>query len=288
MSVFSMTGYACATAEVNSGALSLELRAVNHRYLDVTMRMPDDFRSIEVSMREKISAALVRGKVECRINFQARNAQVTGAVDNNVMQALLQQAQKISTTFPDARPLSVAEILSWPGVVSSAASSDDELKQTVFSLLEQALVEFNAARAREGEKLQTFLLERLVKIAELSREVAPRMPAAVKAYEERLINKLKEALNNVDQERLCQEIALFASKIDVDEELSRLLSHIEEVKHVLAKGSPVGKRLDFLMQEFNREANTLASKAVDVEVSRCALDMKMLIEQMREQVQNIE
>jgi uncharacterized protein (TIGR00255 family) len=188
----------------------------------------------------------------------------------------------------EARELSVADVLRWNGVLESPTLSAETLQTTLRTLLQKALQDFASARQREGEKLKTFLLERVTQIESLRFAVAPRVPAAIAAYEAKLRTRLFEALGSEDDERVRQEITLYASKIDVDEELSRLHTHLTEVQRVLEKGGAVGKRLDFLMQELHREANTLGSKSVDAEVSRSAMEMKILIEQMREQVQNIE
>jgi uncharacterized protein (TIGR00255 family) len=190
--------------------------------------------------------------------------------------------------LPEARELSVNDVLRWNGVLESPALSAEALQSTLHTLLGQALKDFAAARQREGEKLKTFLLERVAQIEALRIAIAPRVPAAIAAYEAKLRARLLEALGSEDDERVRQEITLYASKIDVDEELSRLQTHLAEVQRVLGKGGAVGKRLDFLMQELHREANTLGSKSVDAEVSRSAMEIKILIEQMREQVQNIE
>lgn len=287
--IYSMTGFAVASAELDSGSLTLELRAVNHRYLDLQLRMPDELRSQESTLREAISAQLTRGKVECRISYVPRaSAQNPAHLNQGMVQQLAVWSAKVRETMPDARLLSVADVLRWNGVLESPALSADTMQAILQSLMQQLLHDFAAARQREGEKLKNFLLERVTQIEALRISVAPRIPNAIIAYETKLRAKLLEALGSEDDERVRQEITLYASKVDVDEELSRLLTHLVEVKRVLSKGGAVGKRLDFLMQELHREANTLGSKSVDAEVSRCAMEIKILIEQMREQVQNIE
>jgi len=287
--IYSMTGFAAVAAELETGSLTLELRSVNSRYLDLQLRMPDEFRSQEPALREAIAAQIGRGKVECRINFAARqSASVPPQLNPAMLQQLAQWSSQVRAVLPNARELSVAEVLGWKGLLESAALTAETLHATLQTLLQQALTEFAAARQREGEKLQEFLLERVSQIDTLRVAVAPRIPGAIAAYETKLRAKLLEALGSEDDERVRQEITLYASKIDVDEELSRLHTHLTEMRRVLAKGGAVGKRLDFLMQELHREANTLGSKSVDTEVSRTAMDMKVLIEQMREQIQNIE
>ncbi len=287
--IYSMTGFAAATAELDAGSLALELRAVNHRYLDLQLRMPDELRTLEPALREAITTQLTRGKVECRIVFAARQSEQNPArLNQALIRQLAQWSDEVQTALPEARSLSVADVLRWNGVLESATLAADALRTTVLELLQQVLREFAAARGREGDKLKIFLLQRVAQIETLCTTVAPRIPAAIAAYEEKLATRLREAMQNADNERLHQEISLFASKIDVDEELSRLQTHLAEMKRILEQGGTVGKRLDFLMQELNREANTLGSKSVDAEVSRASMDMKLLIEQMREQIQNIE
>jgi len=287
--IYSMTGFASVAAELDSASLTLELRSVNSRYLDLQLRMPDELRAQEPALREAIATQISRGKVECRINLATRPSALEPArLNQGMVQQLASWSLQVRETLPDARELSVADILRWNGVLESPALSADSLQKTLQTLLQQALRDFAAARQREGEKLKDFLLERVTQIEALRISVAPRVPAAIAAYEAKLRTRLLEALGSEDDERVRQEITLYASKIDVDEELSRLQGHLTEVQRVLGKGGAVGKRLDFLMQELHREANTLGSKSVDAEVSRSAMDIKILIEQMREQVQNIE
>ena len=291
--ILSMTGYATAGAEFDSGSLTLELRAVNHRYLDIQLRMADELRGFEGVLREAITAQLQRGKVECRINYAARSAQSGATLNRDLLQQLAAWNKDVQAALPDALGLSVADVLRWNGVMETPTASADELRATLLDLLQTVLQEFSASRAREGEKLKDFLLQRVDKIEALRNAVMPHVPAAIAAYEQKLITCLRDAVQNALiqdtwDERVRQEITLFASKIDVDEELSRLASHLAEMRRILSHGGAVGKRLDFLMQELNREANTLGSKSVDAEVSRSAMEMKILIEQMREQIQNLE
>ena len=287
--IFSMTGFASAEKELDFGSLAVELRAVNHRYLDLQLRMPDELRMLESMLREILAAQLTRGKVECRVTFAARQSEQNPAQINQPLVRLLAQwNEEVQAILPEARVLSVADVLRWNGVLQSAAVPVDTLQTILPELVRQVLGEFTAARGREGEKLQDFLLQRIEQIETLCITVAPRIPAAIKAYEEKLAARLQVAMQTGDDERLRQEITLFASKIDVDEELTRLQTHLAEMKRVLVKGGVVGKRLDFLMQELHREANTLGAKSVDAEVSRASMEMKLIIEQMREQIQNLE
>ncbi len=287
--ICSMTGYAAVARELPSGSLNLELRSVNNRYLDIQFRLTDEFRSLESAMREFLTGRLNRGKIDCRVSFSRLAGMLDPqAINADLLQKLLELNHAVRTTLPEARSLEVADILRWPGILSAEPLPADDLREPCMELLGVALDELAAARTREGEKLKAVLLDRLGRMRCLAAEVAPRIPALLAAFQEKLKCRLSEAMINGDDERIRQELTLFASKIDVDEELSRLQAHFDEVERVLRNGGAIGKRLDFLMQELNREANTIGAKSVDAEVSRIAVKLKVLIEQMREQVQNIE
>ena len=287
--IYSMTGYAAVAKEVPRGSLNLELRSVNNRYLDIQFRLPDELRLLEAKMREFLTARLSRGKVECRLSFfRLAGAEDPQHINADLLQKLLELDRAVRVALPDARGLEVADILRWPGILGADSPPAESLGESCMELLCVTLDEFAAARAREGEKLKAMLLERLGKMRHLVAEVSPRIPALLVAFQEKIKSRLSEAMINQDDDRIRQELLLFTSKIDVDEELSRLQAHLDEVERVLSSGGAIGKRLDFLMQELNREANTIGSKSVDVEVSKISLELKVLIEQMREQVQNIE
>jgi uncharacterized protein (TIGR00255 family) len=287
--IYSMTGYATAARELSFGVLNVELRSVNHRYLDIQFRMPEDLRAIEPQLRELLTAKLNRGKVECRISFAATagTAQLP-ELNDALLQQLIVLNQRVRGTLPTAADLGVSDILRWPGMLGTETLPVEDMRTACAELVESVLGEFTAARAREGEKLRTMLHERAAAMEQCVAEVAPRMPQVLAAFQEKLATRLKEAMANGDDERVRQEVVLFANRIDVDEELTRLATHIGELKRILEQGGIVGKRLDFLMQELNREANTLGSKSVDVAVTQIAMGLKLLIEQMREQIQNIE
>ncbi len=287
--IHSMTGYATASRELPWGAVSVELRSVNHRYLDVSFRVPDELRQAEQALRETISGAMTRGKIECRVSYALRSSSEGGTeLDTTLLAQVLELNARARAALPEARPLGVADILRWPGMLGADDLPGDELRATAGELLREALREFTAARAREGAKLAAVILERATEMRSRIAVVQPRIPTIIAAFQEKLNARLKEALVSADDERVRQEIALFINKIDVDEELSRLATHLDELQRILGKGGASGKRLDFLMQELNREANTLGSKSADIEVTRVAMDLKLLIEQMREQIQNIE
>jgi uncharacterized protein (TIGR00255 family) len=287
--IYSMTGFASANRDLGRGVLSLEFRSVNSRYLDLHFRMADELRSVEPALRELISDKLSRGKVECRLGFSAAGSSALACEMNEDALARLSALEaQVRARLPQAAPLSVAEVLKWPGLFGDESVDPAALQAAVVEMGRQALVELAATREREGAKLAETIRERLVRIREIVREVAPLVPAAQAAYGEKLRQRLIEALGSADDERVRQEIVLFAQRADVAEELSRLSTHVDEVERVLKKGGGVGKRLDFLMQELNREANTLGSKAVVKEISTAAMELKLLIEQMREQIQNLE
>jgi uncharacterized protein (TIGR00255 family) len=285
----SMTGYAAVSRELAWGALSLELRSVNHRYLDIQFRMPDELRSIEPQLREMLAPRVARGKVECRVNFTAaagshRSLQLNQAL----LKELLALGGQVGAALPAAGALSTADILRWPGMLEAQSVSAEDLKQACRELLARAIEEFAGARWREGERLKALLAERTAAVEARVAGIAPRIPQAVAAFSEKLAARLRDALAAGDDERIRQEVTLYATKIDVDEELSRISTHVAELKRTLSEGGAVGKRLDFLMQELNREANTLGSKAADIVIAQAALELKVLVEQMREQIQNIE
>jgi len=287
--IYSMTGYASTAREFAYGVLNLELRSVNHRYLDLQFRLPDDLRSVEPVLRETLAAQLTRGKVECRVTFTAAAAGPRAPqLNETLLRQLVELNTRVRAALPGAENLAVADVLRWPGMLGAEALPLEELKAACSELLSVVLVEFTAARAREGEKLAQVLHDRVAGMERLVAAILPRLPQVIAGYQERLSTRLKEAIGTGDEERIRQEVAVFATKIDVDEELSRLTAHVAEMKRVLASGGGVGKKLDFLMQELNREANTLASKSADLSVTQAALELKLLVEQMREQIQNIE
>ena len=290
MTIHSMTGFANAAGECGSKRINLEIRSVNHRYLDVQFKMPDDLRYLESTMREVIAKGVVRGKVECRIQVQPLdNAAASLNVNHELVNELAEINRKWRKKHGDLGKLSVADILKFQGVLISQVEDEEQFAHTVQALLATALADFIAARQREGKKLQEHILERLEAMEGIVEALSELFPHLLQVYLEKVRARLAEAVANIDEDRLKQEFALYMQKADVDEEFSRLRSHIGEVRRIVSeqKGG-VGKRLDFLMQELNREANTLGSKAIAVECTQASVELKVLIEQMREQVQNIE
>jgi len=289
MTIHSMTGYAALERDLGTARLTLELKSVNGRFLDLNFRCAEELRFLEMPLREKLAVAIGRGKLDCRLYLQPNSGAAPQLAPNF---ALVEQLGSLETqvraVLLTAEPLSVADVLRWPGVLAAESITPERLQAECFALFDAVLAEFLASRAREGARLGDVLRERTTRMRAEVAKVEPMVPAAIADYTERLATKLREAVANLDEDRIRQEIGVFATKIDVAEELARLVSHLTEIERVLDKGGAVGKRLDFLTQELNREANTLASKSVSAAVTAIALELKLLIEQVREQVQNLE
>ncbi len=287
----SMTAFASADADTHWGALSFELRSVNHRYLELNPRLPDELRAIEPALRERVAAKLTRGKVDVNLRFRTSDAAASEIRLNETMLDRLEAATlRLAERFPHLNT-DVTRLLDWPGVIQREEVDQEGLRQATLDLLERALTDLVATRQREGERLGGFLRERLDGIVKVVADVRGWLPEIRKALRARLETKLAEITSDtskLDSGRIEQELVLQLSRIDVDEELDRLSAHIAEARRILGSPEPAGRRLDFLMQEFNREANTLGSKSVDQRTTQAAIDLKVLIEQMREQVQNIE
>ena len=298
-SVASMTGFASANCASSIGTLTAELKSVNARFLDLTLRVADELRQFEGTAREALSARIARGKVECRLSVQRGNAAEAPRINADALARLAQLAGEITARMPSAAPLAIADALAWPGIVEAPALDTDALRAAVLALLGAALDEFEASRRREGEALAAGLIERCAAIDAIITELRVRAPDMLAAIERKLVERLNQTLTPAlagsgiaareeIAERIRQEVTLYGLRADVDEELNRLATHIAEVRRVLAAGGAVGRRLDFLMQELNREANTLGSKASAIELTQAAIELKLAIEQMREQIQNLE
>jgi uncharacterized protein (TIGR00255 family) len=253
------------------------------------LRIPDDFRSLEPAIREKIAAKITRGKVDVSLRFSRSEA---GAgeiiIDKELVQRVADASREIDHILYNAGAVSSMEVLRWPGVIKAPEVDSDELSASLFQLLDLTLNDMIEARQREGDKLADLINQRCQGMLAVVAEVKLRLPQIMQTWREKLVNRMKEASIEVDENRLEQELVILAQKTDVDEEMDRLATHITEVERVLKDKNPIGRRLDFLMQELNREANTLGSKSIDTETTRASVDLKVLIEQMREQVQNIE
>ncbi len=286
--VRSMTAFARQTVESDLGTLTLELKSVNHRFSEVSLRLPEELRSVESKIRDRIGQVVKRGKIDANLRYQAPLAALGFEIDREIVKTLASTSKDVETELPGIAPIRMIDVLKWPGVLKTPEVDAERLTNTAMSLLDTALKELMETREREGEKLKQLLLERCTAMSLEVARVQERIPVAIEAMRQRLKEKLAEWKAELDETRLEQEVVFLCNKSDVAEEMDRLQAHIEEVKRVLEDKKPVGRRLDFLMQELNREANTLASKSPDTEMTRASVELKVLIEQMREQVQNIE
>ncbi|MFT4612876.1 MAG: hypothetical protein ACI9NT_000009 [Bacteroidia bacterium] len=285
----SMTAFARESAAVEQAILTVELRTVNHRYLDLSFKLPEQLRALEPNLREAASAALGRGKVECMMRVQSQDSEDTALhVDADKLEALLAAAAKVQSRLDQAAPIDPLQVLQFPGITRGPQTSDENLQAEALKLFKQALKTLTDNRKREGDKLADMVLERLAQVEEEVKGTRKILPQLLGQQRERLVSRIADLDIDADAGRLEQEIVYMAQKADVDEELDRLEAHVTEVRHTLNKGGPCGRRLDFLMQELNREANTLSSKSVSATTTQNAVELKVLIEQMREQIQNIE
>ena len=287
--IHSMTAFARESLNTDQGTLTVELRSVNHRYLDCSFKLPDVLRPLEPRLREQIGAALARGKVDCLIRVQSHPGRGGDwQVDTGQLERLLDVAGDIEARLEDSRPLSPLEVLQFPGICSSEDHSEEVLQKAAAELFERSLADLKAARLREGEKLAQLVLDRLQQVGREVEATRGVIPELMQQQRDRVVARIEELQVEVDQGRLEQELVYMSQKADVDEELDRLEAHAGEVRRTLEKGGPCGRRLDFLMQELNREANTLSSKSTASSTTQSAVELKVLIEQMREQIQNIE
>jgi uncharacterized protein (TIGR00255 family) len=284
-----MTGYAAASADSPRGRLTLELRSVNARFLDVQFRIAEELRALEPALREQIGARVSRGKLDCRFFLgESGITEKPQRLNPEALQRLKELSQQVRQAFPDSGALRIGDVLRWPGVIAEQAADEEALRKISLELCARALEELTAARGRDGAKLAENIRARVAAMRARVEEIAPLVPQSVAAYQAKISERLKEALGSADDDRVRAELALFSAKADVHEELDRLRAHLGETERSLRQGGPVGKRLDFLAQELNREANTLAAKSSSQQLSDGALELKLLVEQIREQVQNIE
>jgi uncharacterized protein (TIGR00255 family) len=300
-----MTGYAVTTRETSGGTLTIEIKSVNSRFLDLQFRINDDLRALEPSMREAIMARITRGKVECRVSFGRKAGSVAAPALNATLLVTLSELQsEIRRQFMDAPALSVSELLRWPGIIEEAEIAQETLQADVGIAIAATLDAFVESRTREGASLQAMLVSRIDDMEAIVQRVAPLIPQVISQFQKKATERMQDALGLAMQnasassaptisreeasDRIRQEVTLYGIRIDVSEELTRLSTHLSETRHILQKGGQVGKRLDFMMQELNREANTVGSKASVKELSDSSMALKLLIEQMREQVQNLE
>jgi uncharacterized protein (TIGR00255 family) len=302
LTIYSMTGYAVTKRETAAGTVTLELKSVNSRFLDLQFRINDDLRAVEPALREVIINKLVRGKVECRLSFGRKASEgASQALNQPLLTALAALQQQVRGQFAEAAPLSVNELLRWPGVIEEAEIGQESLQADVLATLQQTMSAFLDSRAREGAALQAVLESRIDAMEAIVTRITPLVPQLVAQFQQKATERMQDALGLALKdgvtatlpreevlERIRQEVTLYGIRIDIAEELARLSAHLAETRHILKKGGQVGKRLDFMMQELNREANTVGSKAAMKELADASMELKLLIDQMREQVQNLE
>ena len=285
--IVSMTAFGRLEEKADWGRATWEIRTVNHRYLDLTIRLPEDLRMLENKVREQISARLRRGKVDCTLRYlPGETASGNISVNTDLAKKITEAA--MSLQIPGAQALNPMDVLQWPGVIENETPDPEQIGAPLLALLDAVLNNVVDMRRREGEKIHGMIMERCTGIKQQVDRVREEFPAVLEAVREKILARAGELVTDINNDRLEQEIVFLAQKMDVAEELDRLDAHIKEVQHVLDQTEPAGRRLDFLMQEMNREANTLGSKAASLVLTNAALELKVLIEQMREQIQNIE
>lgn len=297
--ISSMTGYANAKVQTDMGLLSIDMRSVNSRFLDLSFRASEEIRFLEPKFREIISGKIARGKMECRLNLVDSGLSADTALNEEALNKLMALQTQVLKTDPSATALRVADILNYPGIVAAPVPDPEVFAKQVLTGFEQCLEVFNESRQREGAALAQVLLKYCTQIEDLVNTLRPKIPEILQAQKDKLTERLEEALGTTladgaqitkeeVNERIRQEITLYGIKLDVNEEMERLCTHVKEVRRTLDRGGPVGRKLDFLMQELNREANTLGSKAVSISITDTSVNLKLVIESMREQIQNLE
>ncbi len=286
----SMTGFARVERQYEFGRLSWEMRSVNHRYLDFGLRLPEEFRPLESDIRTCLGQFLSRGKIEATLRFVAEPGAISSRLELNsgLARELLVVHEELARLMGIEQPVDISQLIKWPGLIEEKRPDTAPLQEAAMELLIQAAQELQASRSREGEQMASAIRERLAGVAVLTARVRQWLPEIRAGLKQKMLDRLADISQTLEPGRIEQEVVMLAQKIDVDEELDRLDAHVEEVYRVLDLEEPVGRRLDFLMQEFNRESNTLSSKSIDQRTTQAAVDLKVLVEQMREQVQNVE
>lgn len=287
--IYSMTAYARKEAKGDWGSAVWEIRSVNQRYLETYFRLPEQFRGLEPILRERFRKKLARGKVECALRFEANPAAKGELTINETLAGqVIKAAEQVMHMTGELSRINPFQVMQWPGVMETPEQDMDAVNKDLLAAFDAAIDEFIEARGREGENMKALIDQRLNAISDEVTKVRARMPEILEWQRERLFTKFEEAKVELDPSRVEQELILLAQKSDVAEELDRLDSHVKETNNILKKGGAVGRRLDFMMQEFNRESNTLASKSISTDITASGVELKVLIEQMREQIQNIE
>ena len=287
--IHSMTAYGRTEDKKNDNSIACEIRTINHRYLEISIRMPEELRSLEQKIREHISQKLKRGKIDCNIRIDKNTSKNDPLLINqDVLKKVIDAAENTSINLSNPSALSALDLIQWPGVLEKDSLEPTKINKSILKLLGQTLDVVIDTRKREGEKIKKMLVQRCSKIKKIVSNTQKKIPMIQKKLREKLKKRAKELVNELDNDRLEQELLFISQKMDIAEEIDRLLAHTEEVERVLDQSGPIGRRLDFLMQEMNRESNTLGSKSNHLHTSNASVELKVLIEQMREQIQNIE
>ena len=287
--IHSMTAYGRVENSEGQNSISCEIRSVNHRYSEISIRLPEELRPLEQKIRDHISGKIKRGKIECNIRIEKHNAYNEAlSINQDLLKNIIEAAKRINSDLSTSAPLDSLDLLRWPGVLEKSTLDVKEIDKLLFSLVNEAIDIVIDTRQREGEKIKKMLTDRCTKIKEIINNVQKQIPDILKNYRKKLTQRVQEISDEIDNDRLEQELLFLSQKADIEEEIDRLGAHVDEVVRVIGRKEPIGRRLDFLMQEMNRESNTLGSKSNHIYTSNASVELKVLIEQMREQIQNIE
>ena len=287
--IHSMTAYGRVENLEGQNSISCEIRSVNHRYSEISIRLPEELRPLEQKIRDHISGKIKRGKIECNIRIEKHNAYDEAlSINQDLLKNIIEAAKKINSDLSTSAPLDSLDLLRWPGVLEKSTLDVKEIDKLLFPLVNEAIDIVIDTRQREGEKIKKMLTDRCTKIKEIISNVKKQIPDILKNYRKKLTQRVQEISDELDNDRLEQELLFLSQKADIEEEIDRLGAHVDEVVRVIDRKEPIGRRLDFLMQEMNRESNTLGSKSNHIYTSNASVELKVLIEQMREQIQNIE
>ena len=284
-----MTAYGRVENSEGQNSISCEIRSVNHRYSEISIRLPEELRLLEQKIRDHISGKIKRGKIECNIRIEKHNAYNEAlSINQDLLKNIIEAAKRINSDLSTSAPLDSLDLLRWPGVLEKSTLDVKEIDKLLFSLVNEAIDIVVDTRQREGEKIKKMLTDRCTKIKEIINNVQKQIPDILKNYRKKLTQRVQEISDEIDNDRLEQELLFLSQKADIEEEIDRLGAHVDEVVRVIGRKEPIGRRLDFLMQEMNRESNTLGSKSNHIYTSNASVELKVVIEQMREQIQNIE
>jgi len=287
--IHSMTAYGRVENSEGQNSISCEIRSVNHRYSEISIRLPEELRPLEQKIRDHISGKIKRGKIECNIRIEKHNAYNEAlSINQDLLKNIIEAAKRINSDLSTSAPLDSLDLLRWPGVLEKSTLDVKEIDKLLFPLVNEAIDIVVDTRQREGEKIKKMLTDRCTKIKEIINNVQKQIPDILKNYRKKLTQRVQEISDEIDNDRLEQELLFLSQKADIEEEIDRLGAHVDEVVRVIGRKEPIGRRLDFLMQEMNRESNTLGSKSNHIYTSNASVELKVVIEQMREQIQNIE